>query len=140
MPPRASCPYSPWSNCLILLQSALHFPLIGETWRIVAKHPLESKYGLGASELLDAIDRRFRLKVALEGAVAEVQMAKKIAPLVGSLVDRFEIHDLDGYPDFSLWLPGREEPLFAECKNVRESAKAGGEAYREPPPVVCWLS
>ena len=34
-------------------------------------HALELKYGLTAQELLDAIDKRFRLKVALEGTFAE---------------------------------------------------------------------
>jgi hypothetical protein len=105
---------------------------------MAAKHRLESKYGLSARELLDAIDNRFRLKVALEGAVAEVQMAKRIAPLVGSLIDRFEVHDLDAHPDFGIWLPGRETPLFAECKNVRESGKIGGEAYRQGGKIVAY--
>jgi hypothetical protein len=34
-------------------------------------HPLEDYYDLTAQELLDAVNKRFRLKVALEGAVAE---------------------------------------------------------------------
>ena len=41
-------------------------------------HALELKYGLTAQELLDAIDKRFRLKVALEGAVAEVHFERKL--------------------------------------------------------------
>lgn len=104
----------------------------------MAKHPLELKYGLSSAELLDAVNDRFRLKVALEGAVAEFQMAKHIQPLVGSVVDRYEAHDRDGYPDFSIWLPNRPEPLLAECKNIRESAKAGGEAYRVRGEVVAY--
>jgi hypothetical protein len=74
----------------------------------MAPHPLENTYGLTSIELLDAVNLRFRLKVALEGAVAEVQMEKKIRPLVGSIVERYETHDLDGHPDFSIWLPGLE--------------------------------
>jgi hypothetical protein len=104
----------------------------------VAKHALETKYGLTSAELLDAVNSRFRLKVALEGAVAEYQMAKHIEPLVGSVVDRYEAHDLDAYPDFSIWLPGRDKALLAECKNVRESGKAGGEAYRLGGKVVAY--
>lgn len=104
----------------------------------MAKHSLEAKYGLGADELLDAINGRFRLRVALEGAVAEVQMEKRIASLVGSVIDRYEVHDLDAHPDFSIWLPGRLTPLFAECKNVRESTKAGGEAYRRAGEIVAY--
>ena len=44
----------------------------------MAQHPLEAKYGLTSTELLDAVNARFRLKVAFEGAVAEFQMAKHI--------------------------------------------------------------
>lgn len=64
------------------------------------EHPLETRYGLTAHELLDALDRRFRARVTLEGAVAEVQMEKKIRALVGTTIERYEHHDLNGYPDF----------------------------------------
>lgn len=104
----------------------------------MAKHLLEKKYGLTSSELLDAIDARFRLKVALEGAVAEFHMAKHLASLVGSAVDRFVQHDEDGKPDFSVWIPGRSKVLLAECKNVRESKKPGGEAYRVRGRIVAY--
>lgn len=104
----------------------------------MAKHPLETKYGLTSAELLDAVNARFRLKVALEGAVAELQMGKHIDRLVGSAVDRYEHHDLDSYPDFSIWIPGRDAPLLAETKNIRESSKAGGEAYRVGGKVVAY--
>src|SRR4030067_3500563 len=87
-------------------------------------HPLEVIYALTASEMLDAVARRFRLRVALEGGIAEVQMEKHVQALVGTLIDRYEVHDLDGYPDFSIWLPGRDLPLKAECKNVRDSKQA----------------
>jgi hypothetical protein len=100
----------------------------------VAKHPLETKYGLSSAELLDAIESRFRLKVAVEGAVAEFQMAKHIE----RAGVRFEMHDLDGQPDFSIWVPGRDKPLLAECKNIRESGKEGGEAYRVGGKVVAY--
>jgi hypothetical protein len=101
-------------------------------------HPLELAYGLTASEILDAVSRRFRLRAALEGAVAEVQMERKIQSLLGSQIERYESHDLDGQPDFSIWLPGIDKPLRAECKNVRESSKPGGEAYREAGQIVAY--
>jgi hypothetical protein len=104
----------------------------------MAKHPLEAKYGLSSHELLDAVNARFRLKVALEGAVAEVHMGKRIAGLVGKGIERFEAHDIDGHPDFSIWLPKRPTPLLAECKNIRESGKEGGEAYREGGKIVAY--
>lgn len=104
----------------------------------MAKHPLEKKYGLNAGELLDAIAGRMRLRVAVEGAVAEYHIDRQIAKLVGSCIDRYESHDLDNHPDFSIWLPGRAEPILAECKNVRESSKEGGEAYRVKGEVVAY--
>jgi hypothetical protein len=98
------------------------------------EHPLEAKYGLTAYELLDALDKRFRAKVTLEGAVAEVQMEKHISALVGKEIESYETHDLDGVPDFSLKLPSRLKPLRAECKNVRDSK----EAYREHGEIVAY--
>ena len=89
-------------------------------------HALESKYGLTSVELLDAIGSRFRLKVAVEGAVAEVQMLKHIARCVGRGIERYENHDMDAHPDFSIWLPG-ERLLLAECKNIREKVKLVGK-------------
>ena len=106
----------------------------GQGWQSTA---LELKYGLTATELLDAVNARFRLKVAPEGAVAEFQMAEHRV-LVDSIIDRFEMHDLDGKPDFSIWLPRRDKPLLAECKNIRESSKTGGEAYREGGQIVAF--
>lgn len=101
-------------------------------------HAFEARYGLTSGELLDAVEKRFRLRAALEGAVAEVQMELKIKELVGSSIERYEAHDLDGHADFSIWLPGRSQALRAECKNVRGSSKKGGEAYREKGVVVAY--
>jgi hypothetical protein len=87
-------------------------------------HALEDKYGLTSSELLDAIDRRFRLRVALEGAVAEVHFERKLK--VGSQegwIGAFEDHDVDGMHDFTITtLSGR--PIRVEVKTVR-----GGKRY-----------
>lgn len=102
------------------------------------RHPLEKKYGLTASEMLDAINMRLRLRVALEGAIAEYHMEKHIRKLVGRAIKRFEAHDLDGHPDFSLWMEKENRILLAECKNVRESGKTGGEAYRERGKIVAY--
>ena len=98
------------------------------------EHPLEIQYGLSAYELLDALSKRFRARVTLEGAVAEVQMEKKIRSLVGTVIERHETHDLDGHPDFSIWLPKTKKPLLAECKNVRGSE----EAYQEGGQIVAY--
>ncbi|MBL8088047.1 MAG: hypothetical protein JNM85_08280 [Chthonomonas sp.] len=83
-------------------------------------HPLEITYGLTAAELLDAIDRRFRLKVALEGAVAEVHFERKlkIASKEGWLAS-YEAHDVDGMHDFTLvTLAG--QPIRVEVKTIRK--------------------
>lgn len=101
------------------------------------EHPLEHEFGLSAYELLDALNARFRARVTLEGAVAEVQMEKRIRALVGSVIERFEVYDIDGHPDFGIWLPGSDRRLLAECKNVREN-REGTEAYREGGKVVAY--
>ena len=61
-------------------------------------------------------------------------MEKKIQVLVGGIVERYETHDLDGHPDFSIWLPKAKKPLLAECKNVRDHE----EAYREGGKIVAY--
>ncbi len=93
------------------------------------RHALENKYGLTKEEILDAISRRFRAKVTLEGAVAEVHLGKHIQKLKSeNVILRFKIHDQDGYPDHSIWLPRQEKVAFrVECKNIRNS----NEAYRK---------
>ena len=86
-------------------------------------HPLEIKYGLTSQELLDAIDKRFRLKVALEGAVAEVHFERKlrIASREGWLTS-YEGHDVDGMHDFTVvTLSGMS--IRVEVKTVRNGVK-----------------
>jgi len=91
------------------------------------EHALESTYGLNAHEILDLVNDRFRLKVALEGGVAECQMEKHVSALVGNVIDRYEAVDEDGTPDFKVWIPGKPEPIWAECKNARnQSYKSKG--------------
>ncbi|NQU21748.1 MAG: hypothetical protein HQ567_10730 [Candidatus Nealsonbacteria bacterium] len=98
------------------------------------EHPLEAKYGLTAYELLDALAQRFRAQVTIEGAVSEVHMEKKVKAMVGTVIDRYQVHDEDGRPDFSIWLPGCSTPLLAECKNVRDR----NEAYRSGGEIVAY--
>ncbi|HNQ77303.1 MAG TPA: hypothetical protein PKJ37_00075 [Acidobacteriota bacterium] len=99
-------------------------------------HRLENEYGLSANELLDAIDKRFRAKVTLEGAVAEVHLGKHIKKVKeASQIHRYEVHDRDGYPDYTLWISEGEAPAYrVECKNVRDS----DEAYREGGKIVAY--
>ena len=89
---------------------------------IEQKHPLEIEYGLTAYELLDALQNRFRARVTLEGAVAEVHLGAILTRLqYENKIGRFEQHDADGMHDFTLILPHFETPLLMECKNVRNS-------------------
>lgn len=86
-------------------------------------HALEIKYGLTAQELLDAIDKRFRLKVALEGAVAEVHFERKlkVATREGWL-GAYEAHDTDGMHDFTVeTLSGAK--IRVEVKTIRNGPK-----------------
>lgn len=83
-------------------------------------HELEQLYDLTAEELLEAINRRFRLKVALEGAVAEVHFERKLKILKAEgLLLSYESHDVDGMHDFSLMVTEAGPPLRIEVKNVR---------------------
>lgn len=86
-------------------------------------HVLEIKYGLTAQELLDAIDRRFRLKVALEGAVAEVHFERKlrIASREGWLTS-YEGHDVDGMHDFTV-VTISGVTIMVEVKTIRNGTK-----------------
>ncbi len=83
-------------------------------------HPLEDEYNLTADELLDMINERFRLKVALAGAVAEVQFGKRLAALREAGASLYEHHDVDNYPDFTIWLSEEGPELKVEVKNVRD--------------------
>lgn len=99
-------------------------------------HPLEKEFELTAEELLDAVNRRFRAKVTLEGAVAEVHLGKHIKKLYEQgIIARFEEHDLDSYPDYTIWLRDKpEKPYRIECKNVRDAE----EAYRKKGLIVAF--
>jgi hypothetical protein len=99
-------------------------------------HSLEEEFGLTADELLDAINRRFRARVTLEGAVAEVHLGKQIKVLhMSGIIARFEEHDRDGYPDYSIWLPSSPGRVFRiECKNVRDTE----EAYKKKKQIVAY--
>jgi hypothetical protein len=99
-------------------------------------HPLEKEFELSAAELLDAINRRFRAKVTLEGAVAEVHLGKHIKKLHDQgIIARFEEHDIDSYPDYTIWLPDKPEKEYRiECKNVRDTE----EAYRKKGQIVAF--
>jgi hypothetical protein len=98
-------------------------------------HPLEVQYGLSAEGLLEGVSRRFRAKVALEGVVAEVHLRKKIADvLAAGLIIRYEEHDRDNYPDYTIWIPDNDKAFRIECKNIRDAE----EAYRNGGAVIAY--
>ncbi len=97
-------------------------------------HELERRYGLTASELLDAINRRFRARVALEGAVAEVHLDKILSRLTSEgAIAGYEEHDRDGYPDCTINLLGGDQ-LTVECKTVRDA----NQGYRTKGELVAY--
>lgn len=104
--------------------------------REILPHPLEDEYNLTADELLDMINGRFRLKVALAGAVAEVQCEKRLVALRETgVISLYEHHDIDDYPDFTIF-PSEEGPeLKVEVKNVR-NYKAG---YRKDGEIIAYM-
>jgi len=104
----------------------------------MSSRSLEEIYGITPAELLDAIGSRYRLEVAFERAVAEYQMAKHIAPLVGSAVDRYEFHELHGCPNFSIWLTSRKSPLRVMCRSVYENNKASRGAFLRNNKIVAY--
>lgn len=99
-------------------------------------HPLEREFGLTKDELLDAMARRFRARVTLEGAVAEVHLGKMIRVLhERGVIVRYEEHDEDGYPDYTVWLASDPDTgLRIECKNVRDK----DEAYRQGGKITAY--
>ncbi|MCX6365695.1 MAG: hypothetical protein NTX57_03175 [Armatimonadetes bacterium] len=95
------------------------------------KHPLEIEYGLTAHELLDALQARFRARVTLEGAVAEVQLAAQLSKLqYDGTIGRYEAHDEDGKHDFTIFLPKQDRQVRIECKNVRNSSRLQVEVQK----------
>jgi hypothetical protein len=81
----------------------------------VGPHALEEQFGLSAPEILDIVQRRRRLGVALKGGVAEHHLQRELRadPAVASA----EQIDEDGKPDLDVRLrDGRE--VLVECKNV----------------------
>lgn len=98
-------------------------------------HSLVQEYGLSAEEILTGISNKFRAKVAVEGVIAELQMENHIKKAhKQKIIEKFEVQDKDGEPDFLVWLPKIKRPLSLECKNVRNS----DEAYRDGGKIVAY--
>jgi hypothetical protein len=87
-------------------------------------HELEHLFQLSHSEILDLITRRFRLKVAVAGGVAERHLADALDrdPAVRSVAEI----DQDGEPDFQVRI-GKRRRVRVECKNVSPTRYANGD-------------
>lgn len=72
-----------------------------------------------ARDILDALENGFRARADLKGKLAELFAARYLDDLqVRGVIDRYEWQDLDGLPDFVVWLPNGA-PITVEAKNVR---------------------
>lgn len=72
-----------------------------------------------ARDILDALENGFRARADLKGKLAELFAARYLDALqLSGVIDRYEWQDLDGEPDFIVWL--RDGPAITiEAKNVR---------------------
>jgi hypothetical protein len=87
------------------------------------RHALEIELGLTHGEILDMIERAFRLKVAARGAAAQLHLGKKLEKIPGLTVVPI---DEDARPDFEVRYRSRRRPLTIECKNVLRSHRFQG--------------
>ncbi|MDP9368565.1 MAG: hypothetical protein M3Q03_09880 [Chloroflexota bacterium] len=79
------------------------------------RHPLEEEFGLSGWDILNAIKKRFRLLVAVRGAIAEEHVAGHLRAVQSQgLVDGFEEFDEDGFPDIRVDVDGKS--YLMECK------------------------
>lgn len=82
-------------------------------------HPVERLLNASARDILDALENGFRARADLKGKLAELFAARYLDGLqLRGVIDRYEWQDLDGAPDFVVWLRGGPA-ITVEAKNVR---------------------
>jgi hypothetical protein len=89
-----------------------------------ARHRLEQAFSLTAHEILNIIQDRMRLEVAVKGGVAEYHLGRLLRadPAVASVTGL----DLDAQPDFAVVMAdGRD--VLVECKNASPEPYANGD-------------
>jgi hypothetical protein len=87
-------------------------------------HQLERQFDMSSAEILDVINKRNRLAVAVRGGVAEFHLERflRASPLLKGV----ESLDVDGMPDFRITLvDGRQ--MTIECKNVSPKPYENGD-------------
>jgi hypothetical protein len=89
-------------------------------------HQLEEQFSMSSAEILNMINRRNRLAVAVRGGVAEFHLDRHLRG--GTTLAQVESLDLDGPPDFQVTTTeGRV--LTVECKNASPKRYENGD-YR----------
>jgi Holliday junction resolvase-like predicted endonuclease len=77
-----------------------------------------------ARDILDALENGFRARADLKGKLAELFAARYLDQLqLRGVIDRYEWQDLDGEPDFIVWLRGGPA-ITVEAKNIRSGKGA----------------
>ncbi|WP_232074809.1 hypothetical protein [Phytohabitans suffuscus] len=98
----------------------------GREHAIGALHPLEEQFGMSSADILEMINKRLRLSVAVRGGVAEFHLERLLT--ADPSVAHVEPLDVDSQPDFRVTLAdGRV--LTIECKNTSPERYANGD-YR----------
>lgn len=80
---------------------------------IAKLHALEDAFGLTALDILDVVEGRNRLRVAVRGGVAERHLQKLLELVPGLEVERL---DKDGRADFRVRQSGSQPWTYIECK------------------------
>ncbi|MEA2201767.1 MAG: hypothetical protein QOI89_2363 [Solirubrobacteraceae bacterium] len=88
-----------------------------------ARHMLERQFALKSSEILDIVERRGRLSMAVRGGVAEHHLERSLKR--ESLVAEVEPVDRDGGDFVVRLVEGRE--LSVECKNASPNRYSNGD-------------
>lgn len=108
------------------LDSALRFPVAeraGKQRLTQEPHELERAFGLAAGDLLDIVNRKSRLAMAMRGGVAEHHLGLLLVsdPAVEEAVEGVQ----EGPPDFHVRLADGHQ-LSVECKNASPRRYADG--------------
>jgi len=99
-------------------------PSLPESNTVPTVHDLEAQFDMTSAEILEVINQRNRLAVAVRGGVAEHHLGKQLAHQPG--VARVESLDEDGRHDFDVSMAdGRL--VEVECKNCSPQRYANGD-------------
>lgn len=87
-------------------------------------HALETQFGLTSKEILDIIEERPRLGVAVRGGVAERHLHKALED--DRFVSNIELGNAEGPPDLIVDISGVTRRISIECKNASPKTYADG--------------